>query len=164
MIDTERLQIVPLTAQRLKLLAEDIQGLEKELDCRYRAEPIEGILLDIIKHQVETVANDEANYLYHSFWLIIRRADKVVVGSTCFKGKPNGNKEVEIGYGLGKRFEHNGYMTEAVQAMCNWALEQGTVLNVIAETEPGNPKSERVLERCGFVKYKRDINTWWKLN
>ncbi|MCU0079807.1 GNAT family N-acetyltransferase [Extibacter muris] len=40
---------------------------------------------------------------------------------------PDMNQEVEIGYGLGKEFEHSGYMPEAVQAMCKWALEQENV-------------------------------------
>ncbi|MEY8298927.1 MAG: GNAT family N-acetyltransferase [Emergencia timonensis] len=49
---------------------------------------------------------------------MVRKSDRVVIGSADFKDIPNEAQEVEIGYGLGKDFEHNGYMTEAVQAMC----------------------------------------------
>ena len=162
-IETNRLNLIPLTGQQLKLWTENIDSLEIELGCYYRGELMDGEFLDIVKGQIEIVFNDEANYLYHSFWLMIRKSDSVAVGSACFKNIPNENKEVEIGYGLSKEFEGNGYMTETIQAMCTWVLQQEMVENVIAETESNNPLSERVLERCGFRKYKEVTNTWWKL-
>jgi len=56
-------------------------------------------------------------------------------------------------------------MTEAVLAICKWTLQQNDINAVIAETEPGNSASERVLERCGFTLYdKIDGCKWWKLN
>ena len=162
-IETDRMQLIPLTLEQLKLWTENIGFLERELDCNYQAEPMDGFFGEIVKGQIEKIKDDEVNYIYHSFWLLIRKSDRVVIGSAGFKNSPNENGEIEIGYGLGKKFEGGGYMTEAVQAMCDWALQQGQVKNVIAETEPGNPKSERVLERCGFTIYKKDINTWWRI-
>ena len=163
-LETDRLYILPLKAYQLKLLAEDISSLEKELNCKYCAEPLEGEFLDIINCQVKITEKDETNYLFHSFWLIVRKSDRIVVGSMCFKGIPNENHEVEIGYGLGKNFEQKGYMTETIQAMCTWALEQENISHVVAETETDNPQSENVLKRCGFMQYKQDKSKWWKLN
>ena len=107
MIETERLYLIPLTASQLKLWIEDISSLEKELNCCYRAEHLEGMFLDIVKGQLEKTEKDKINYLFHSFWFLIRKTDRVVVGSADFKGVPNENNEVEIGYGLGKAYEHN---------------------------------------------------------
>ncbi|WP_154696612.1 GNAT family N-acetyltransferase, partial [Clostridium botulinum] len=99
----------------------------------------------------------------HSFFFLIRKEDRVVVGSADFKNIPNEKGEVEIGYGLGKEFEHNGYMTEAVKAMCKWALKQKGVRNVIAETDLAGFASQRILECCGFKKYKQEETIWWRL-
>lgn len=44
-IQTERLDLIPLTPNQLKLWIEDIPELEKELDCSYKAEPMKGFLL-----------------------------------------------------------------------------------------------------------------------
>ncbi len=41
-------------------------------------------------------------------------------------------------------------MTEAVKAMCEWALKQKGVRNVIAETDLAGFASQRILECCGF--------------
>lgn len=163
MIKTDRLELYPLTPHQLKLWIEDIPALEKELNCSYEAEPMEGFLLEIVKGQLKITENDSVNYAWHSFWLLIRKTDRVVVGSADFKDIPNANKEVEIGYGLGKEFEHNGYMTEAVQAMCKWAMHQENVSHVIAETDLDGFASQRVLKKCGFTESKRDETVWWRL-
>ncbi|GAA0077656.1 GNAT family N-acetyltransferase [Clostridium sp. CTA-5] len=162
-IQTERLEIIPLTLNQLKLWIEDIPALERELDCSYKAEPMEGFFLEIVKNQYEITLKDPNNYLWHSFFFLIRKYDRVVVGSADFKDIPNENGEVEIGYGLGKEFEHNGYMTEAAKAMCNWALKQNGVTNVIAETDLEGLASQKILERCGFENYKQGETLWWRL-
>ncbi|MFD3157081.1 GNAT family N-acetyltransferase [Haloimpatiens sp. FM7330] len=161
-IETERLELIPLTSYQLKLWVEDIYALEKELHCTYKAEPMEGFFLEIVKGQLEITEKDKSNYLWHSFWFLIRKKDRIVVGSADFKDVPNKNGEVEIGYGLGKEFEHNGYMTEAVKAMCNWAMKQEKVSHVIAETDLDGFASQRILQRCGFLEEHREETAWWK--
>lgn len=162
-IETERLELIPLTSQQLRLWVENIPSLENELKCSCKAEPMEGFFLEIVKGQLIPTESDEGNYMYHSFWLLIRKSDRLVVGSADFKDVPDKDGEVEIGYGLGKQFEHNGYMTEAVQAMCKWAMEQKTVIHVIAETHIDSFASQRILKRCGFTQYKQAATLWWRL-
>lgn len=162
-IETERLEIILLSSTQLKLWVEDISSLEKQIDATYMAEPLEGFFLEIVKKQVIKTINDPKNYMWHSFWFLIRKSDRVVVGSADFKDVPNENCEVEIGYGLDEKFEHNGYMTEAVKAMCNWAINQKTVKHVIAETDIDGFASQRILQRCNFSQYKKGETLWWKL-
>ena len=162
-LETQRLELVPLTLHQLKLWVENILVLERELNCIYKAEPMEGFFLDIVKGQLEITQKDCDNYVWHSFWLLIRKSDRVVVGSADFKDVPNADKEVEIGYGLGREFEHNGYMTEAVKSMCEWALRQEGVLHIIAETDIYGFASQRILEHCGFEKYQQEETLWWRL-
>ena len=162
-LDTERLELVPMTASQLRLWADNLPALEKELSFQYRGEPLEGWFLGIIKKQAEITENNPADYVWHSFWLIMRKADRVVVGSADFKAPPNNAGEVEIGYGLSPEFEHHGYMTETVKAMCQWALKQRSVASVIAETETSNRASQHILKRCGFVEEKCAETVWWRL-
>lgn len=163
MIETERLELIPLTMHQLQLWIEDVPALDKELSCTYKAEPMEGFFLEIVKGQLEISKNDSDNYKWHSFWFLIRKIDRIVVGSADFKDIPNRSMEVEIGYGLGKAYEHNGYMTEAVRAMCDWAMKQETVSHIIAETDIDGYASQRILKRCGFVEEKRGETICWRL-
>lgn len=96
-LKTERLELVPLLPYQLILLVEDIPELEKGLKCLYQAEPMEGLFLEIVKGQLGKAQRSPGDYLWHSFWLLIRKGDRVVVGSADFKDIPNVDYEVEIG-------------------------------------------------------------------
>ncbi len=161
-IETERLTLIALKPDMLRLLADDIPALERELSCVYDAEKIDGHMLDITRKQYEVALADPENYVWHSFFLFLRREDRTVVGSADFKAPPDENGDVEIGYGLGESQRGRGYMTEAVSAMCRWAKENGAK-RVIAETLTDNEKSQNVLKRCGFRLYKSGDTFWWEL-
>ena len=53
-------------------------------------------------------------------------------------------------------------MTEAVEALCGWALRQETAGHIIAETDKDGFASQRILKRCGFQEEKRGETIWWK--
>ena len=162
-INTERLELVALDARQMSLWLGDLIQLEKELNCTYKAEVLEGDFLRIVEGQAKLTEENAAEYYWHSFWFMIRKGDRTVVGSADFKKGPNEKGEVEIGYGLGKEFEHNGYMTEAVKAMCDWAKHQPKVNSVIAETLLDNQPSQNVLTRCGFKETSRAESVWWRI-
>lgn len=117
-IETERLKIIALTPEQLELLVTNISKLERELNCSYQGEKIEGPFKDILYHQSQKAKANRNAYLWLTFWLIIRKEDNVAVGMIDFKNIPTTNGEVEIGYGLGESYKHLGYMTETVHAFC----------------------------------------------
>ncbi|MBE1555140.1 GNAT family N-acetyltransferase [Sporosarcina limicola] len=57
----------------------------------------------------------------------------------------------EIGYWLATEFEGQGYMTEAVQRIEQFAFEQLGARRVEIRCEEGNTKSRSVAERAGFI-------------
>jgi RimJ/RimL family protein N-acetyltransferase len=164
LFETERLVLIPLTLQELILLRNERNAFEKQLNCTYMGEPIEGFIYEYLEDQIRTITANENSYLYYAFWMLLRKSDRVIVGSAAFKGLPNQEGELEIGYGLGKEFEHNGYMTEAVAQMCNWGLAQDNVKHIIAETDIDGLASQRILQRNGFVRYHFGESSWWRLS
>lgn len=162
-IETKRLRIKALLPEQLAIVADNVAKFESEFTCSYQGETIEGTFKNILFEQSLKAKENRSSYLWLTFWLIIRKEDNVVVGMIDFKNIPNTKGEVEIGYGLGKKHEHFGYMTEAVGAFCAWGKKQNEVQCIIAETEADNLSSQRVLQRCGFVECFRDKTIWWKL-
>ena len=75
-----------------------------------------------------------------------------MVGDLCFVGEPNGDGEIEIGYGTYEEFRKNGFMTEAVGGMIKWAAKQPKVKAIIASTEKSNYPSFSILEKNNFIK------------
>lgn len=86
---------------------------------------------------------------WYAIWMIELK-DGIHVGELCFKGL-SADGIAEIGYGICEEYQSNGYATEAVKAILEWAFSQPEVVTVEAETDPDNTASIRVLEKCGFA-------------
>lgn len=82
-------------------------------------------------------------------WLIVR--DGVVVGEIGWKGGPDPDGSVEIGYAVAPHYRGNGYATGAVIALVALARRRPDVRRVVAETAADNRASRRVLEKAGFT-------------
>jgi RimJ/RimL family protein N-acetyltransferase len=94
-------------------------------------------------------------------WLILLRSDGVVVGDLGWKGTPSTDGEVEIGYGLAAPYRGRGLATHSVGALVDWLRTQATVRRVVAQTDPDNTPSRRVLERLGFTVAGEDRDGVW---
>jgi RimJ/RimL family protein N-acetyltransferase len=81
-------------------------------------------------------------------FLVVR--DGVVVGDCGWFGPPDGDGEVEIGYGLARSARGQGVGTESVRLLLEWVAGRGAAL-VRAEVLPGNEASLRLLARLGFT-------------
>ncbi|EJS69321.1 N-acetyltransferase [Bacillus cereus] len=136
-LETERLYIVPCTEEKLRVAEEE----------GYDSGP------HILGH-VENVKQDAA-LLPWGAWYVIRKEDDIVLGDIGFKGKPNENHTVEIGYGFIEKYWNQGFATEAVGELINWAFQTGEVETIIAETLLDNYSSIRVLEKL----HMKRVNT-----
>lgn len=97
--------------------------------------------------------NNPDQWEWYAIWMIELK-DGTHIGELCFKGlDPNGI--AKIGYGISEPYQNNGYAAEAVKAVSEWALSQPEVNAVESETAPDNIASQRVLEKCGFVRNRK---------
>lgn len=85
-------------------------------------------------------------------WLVIRKEDDQVIGDIGFKGKPNLNKVVEVGYGLLEPYWRKGYATEAVDGLVQWAFKTNQVNKIMAEVLKDNIASIHVLHNVGMKR------------
>jgi [ribosomal protein S5]-alanine N-acetyltransferase len=84
---------------------------------------------------------------------VIHKLERLAIGQIGFKGQPDTDGSVEIGYGLNATHRNQGYASEAVGVLVNWALESGFAKRVTAEALGTNLASNRVLEKLGFVQF-----------
>ena len=134
-IETERLWLYPIGDEAMRRLI----GQETDADLKQAyTEMLQGCL-----------DHPEDRVWYAVWYLELKDRPGTVAGDLSFKGLADGT--AEIGYGLREGFCGRGYMTEAVNAVVEWALRQDGVTRVEAETDPDNRASQKVLERAGFV-------------
>jgi ribosomal-protein-alanine N-acetyltransferase len=79
-------------------------------------------------------------------WAIILREHNSLIGMIDLRLEGEAN----IGYVLARPYWNRGLMTEAVQAIVDWALSQEHIHRVWAVCEVHNTASARVLEKVGF--------------
>jgi len=94
-------------------------------------------------------------------WQVRERETGLLIGGAGFKGAPDDDGVVEIGYGLAPAGRGRGLATEAVVALVAHAFARGAA-SVRAEVETGHTASERVVTRAGFTAGESDAAvTWW---
>lgn len=86
-------------------------------------------------------------------WYAVRidSGHPILCGSVGFRGPPDEQGMVEIGYSVLPEFEGQGLATEAVAGLVQWAKQQPQVKHIEAETNTDNEASIRVLEKNGFI-------------
>lgn len=86
-----------------------------------------------------------ARYTY----MVIEKESNQAVG--MIEIRVDGHK-AEIGYVLARAYWSKGYMTEAAQALVNWAFRQPEIYRVYATTSVDNIGSQRVMEKIGMTR------------
>lgn len=163
MFETPRIVIYPLSADQMRQYVAADGSLESALGLHHVPRSVsERVKQKTTTHILPAMANSANNPLLHTFWIIADKAQKTAVGECCFKGEPDEQGRVEIGYATYPGFEGKGYMTEAIGLMVKWAWQQEPVNGIIADTAVDNMVSQRVLEKNGFFKSftMDDVITW----
>lgn len=83
---------------------------------------------------------------------LVRHEDGRAIGGMGFHGAPNEQGWVEVGYDLVEGARGQGYATEALRTLTEWALARDDVGMVIATIEADNLPSQRVVSRAGFTR------------
>lgn len=162
---TERLMIKPLSPVQLQKYTELNNVLEAELGLNSSGRTISAALKEALEQVIIPHVAASDNYLYSTLWTMIEKDLKQMVGDLCFKGSPDENGEIEIGYGTYDDFQGKGYMTEAIGAIAGWAFRQPGVRAIVAETDKENVASHKTLSKNDFVVYREVENMlWWRLH
>lgn len=151
-----------IQSPRLNLFAATTDLIEKDLLSRETLAEALGVSVpeswppDLYGPQAKQLAlaqlGDPAEQGW-SFWYLSTRDDSSQLAGICgFKGRPDMSGSVEIGYSILACFQRQGYATEAVQRLVNWAFSHHNVSEVSAETLPHLSQSIGVLEKNGFKR------------
>ncbi len=163
--NTERqLEMTKITTERLELIAGTLDLARADIDDRAEFSK----LLDAeIPPNWPPRLNDLdsqtwfLNYLernpdgvgwisWYFIYIDTASGQRKAVGIGGFKGKPDANGIVEVGYSIMESHQRLGFGTEATRGLIKWAFQHPEVTRVIAETYPELTASIRVLEKNGF--------------
>lgn len=169
MIQTARLHLVPCDLSHFEAILHDEQELASLLQ------------VELAEDWLGFPAAREAMQPSYEFlmahpsvlgwwtYLFIHQADRTLIGLGGFKGEPNEEGMVEIGYEVAPAYRRRGLAMEAAQGMINYAFARPEIKRVDAHTLPERNASTRVLEKVGMkhvgtVQDPQDGEIWrWSL-
>lgn len=104
-----------------------------------------------LSYALEKLKQSDAGKNWWTYFPIYKQ-DNTLIGTCGYKGPPDEQGEVEIGYEIAEPYRNKGLATELAKGLIDNAFRLRAVTSFLAHT-PGEPNaSARVLTKCGFQK------------
>lgn len=144
------------------ILAERLEAAGALLGVTLPIEPLEPSVERFMRRRLEQVRLDPGVQRWLGRELALRDAGRLVVGNAGFHGQPGVNAAdaadaLEIGYGISPKHRRQGYATEAVAALLDWARGEG-ISHFVASVAPDNQPSLAIIHKLGFVRTGEHID------
>lgn len=161
MIRTLQLHLQALTFAELEqytLAQADLaRGLGLRLTAALRTDAVERALRTKLDKMRQAPV---AEHPWYTYWLMVIEEERFGAGLIGFKGSPDAEGRVEIGYGTDPAMRSRGYTTEAARALIGWAFADPRCTTITAShVLKENISSIRVLEKVGMQLLEEDENT-----
>lgn len=156
MLHTRRLDLVPAGPEHLQAELRAPRDLESMLGARVPSSwpPGEYDRDALAYFHTRLEAEGTASIGWYVWYAITRndggQREQLIAGAGFF-GPPRGGS-VEIGYSVIPSARQQGFATEMVAALVEYAFRTDAVNEVIAHTSDANPASIAVLLHCGFER------------
>jgi RimJ/RimL family protein N-acetyltransferase len=151
MLQTARLDLVLLEAEEARALADGVNRDGSRWAAGY---PLGSTLLRA--ELTLAAAAQELPLGGFGTYQVICRDDDEVIGDVGFMGPPDATGAVNVGCAIIEGARGQGYATEALSAVLDWARTQSGLTCVLADTTRSNVASQRLLERVGMHRVGED--------
>jgi RimJ/RimL family protein N-acetyltransferase len=152
-IVTQRLDLIPGTPATMRAALEGDAALAAALGAvvpdTWPPEFLDPPALEWTLARLEEAPNG-GDWWLHFIVLRDTPEGRTLIGTAGYKGPPDTEGTVEVGYGIVRDQQRRGFASETVRALVASAFARPAVRRVIAETYPELVGSIGVLRKCGF--------------
>lgn len=154
-LETKRLRLVPMTYDFiLKVTDNDLSAYDLLRAVKTETWPESADIKDIF-HILRDILKDKPNPDGFDAWLFINKENNTIVGDGGFKGAPDENGVIDIGYAIIEPQRRKGFALEAVTALLEWGLSQDNVKTVTADCLVDNIPSIKMLRKIGMNEVEK---------
>lgn len=147
---TPRLRLISASADMLRAALRDDSELGGMLSARVAAEWTEfgAPVFDYVLKQLEAHPEQQDWWTYFP----VTRNHPTLIGSGGYKGPPDEDGFVEIGYEIAPTYRNHGFATEMARTLIDHAFSHPGVQGILAHTLAEKNASVAVLSHSGFQK------------
>lgn len=158
--ETERLMMITLTADMMEAVLKGQGELEKFSPYQLAPEWPMDVYKQLFPYKINKFRKNPQENEWEG--AIVLKGENRIIGDMGYKGGPDWEGAINIGYSIVPAYQGNGYATEMGNAMIKWGLNQPGVRKVVATCYPTNIASIRVLEKIGLRKIeRREDKLYW---
>ena len=158
-LETERLILRRFVREDTRMVFDNWAGDDEV--TRYMTWPMRKDIEETEKSVCGWAERYDADNFYH--WAITLKEDGNLIGFVSVISCDDTVEKVEMGYCIGKKWWHKGYMTEALSKSVDFLFRKVGVKRIQACHDTNNPNSGRVMAKCG-MKYEGTMRRSEKTN
>ncbi|PLT28152.1 N-acetyltransferase [Peribacillus deserti] len=144
--------MITLTVEMIVAVLKGKEEMERVIPYRTSEEWPLDVYKQFFPYKIERFTK----YPHENTWegMIIHKNQQLVIGDMGFKGGPDKDQIIHLGYSIVPGFRGHGFATEMGKAIIEWGLSQPNVKEAVATCNTDNEASKRVLEKIGFKVFK----------
>jgi ribosomal-protein-alanine N-acetyltransferase len=146
-IETARLQLIPCELAYIEAVMRDKRELEQILGVTVPDNWPE--FPDTLQYVHKALTSDPASAIW-GYHLFVHATDRALIGEGGYKGKPDAEGMVEIGYAIVPEYRRRGLAYEAARGLTDKAFSHAEVAVVQAHTLKDGTASIGVLKKLGM--------------
>ncbi len=154
--------VFPLVRQEVELLHDNSVAFSAYIKVwydgvDYKSQPYQ----KLYNKQLKKLVDNDDEWLWHTFWVILSVKDRTIVGCLNFDKKPT-STTCQINFDINSKYADNDYAIKGLALLSRWAMQQG-MTNVVVKTDKDDNSKAKVLLECGFSKSTTNTQDVYKL-
>ena len=152
-IQTKRLLLFTVLPSEYEVLAKDQADPKLWLDRGF-SDPDKHFLTNQnpIKYRLPKVRQNP-EYAKYLLRVAVLKDNPIIIASAGFHDAPDSDGMIEIGFGVHKKYQGNGYGQEILHGMWSWVVNDPLVKTLRYTVSPDNLISQHIIKKLGF-EYK----------
>jgi len=153
-INTPRLTLESMSVPFMEALARnDLATASSEIDADLPANMPDDLKNFLVFRLAQLAADPSVREsLGRVMVLTDESGGREVIGSLGFHGPPDAEGRLEVGYRVEPQYRRQGFASEAISALFDWAHERYGVSRFVASISPDNEASLSLTQQFGFER------------
>lgn len=154
--------LIPMTVQDLEDQLTDPKLTARRYNLNGALEKPDEHMSKILDIKLKKMKESPELAIFSTYFLIVALEDHEILGTIGYKGAPDEDGTLEVGYGIRGIYRNKGFMTDALMTFTVLGLGLPGVSKIIACTSKDNASSIRVLEKSGYERIytAQDLYVW----